>query len=151
MKKIFLIIALTIAAIAANAQSCYWVALTDKAGTTFDPYSYFDSKAIERYKLNNADLYDITNYPLNANYVSQIDAIAIEEVGQSRWFNAVAVMANPDQIAAIEELPFVREVHTLCAHYAALSGTLEKIHFKPLFLQVKQREKKLLKIGNRRL
>lgn len=110
MKKIFLIIALTIAAIAANAQSCYWVALTDKAGTTFDPYSYFDSKAIERYKLNNADLYDITNYPLNANYVSQIDAIAIEEVGQSRWFNAVAVMVTPDQIAAIEELPFVREV-----------------------------------------
>ncbi|MBO7489825.1 MAG: S8 family serine peptidase [Bacteroidales bacterium] len=110
MKKIFLIIALTIAAIAANAQSCYWVALTDKAGTTFDPYSYFDNKAIERYKLNNADLYDITNYPLNANYVSQIDAIAIEEVGQSRWFNAVAVMATPDQIVAIEELPFVREV-----------------------------------------
>jgi|GEM_PF-167679 len=106
------------------AQSAYWVMLTDKAGTTFDPYSYFDSKAIERYRLNNADLYDISNYPLNENYVHQIDAIVssdrseqgssewnkTEVFGQSRWFNAVAVTATPDQIAAIQQLPFVKEV-----------------------------------------
>ena len=108
MKKILLIIALTVAAIGTNAQSCYWVFLTDKAGTTFDPYSYFDAKAIERYRINNADLYDISNYPLNDSYVNQINAIATEEVGQSRWFNAIAVMATDDEIARIEKLPFVK-------------------------------------------
>lgn len=91
----------------AQAQSCYWVLLSDKAGTSFDPYSYFDNKAIERYRLNNADLYDISNYPLNQEYVSQVDALASGEVGQSRWLNAVAVMATESQIAAIERLPFV--------------------------------------------
>ena len=91
----------------AQAQSCYWVLLSDKAGTSFDPYSYFDSKAIERYRLNNDDLYDISNYPLNQEYVSQVDALASGEVGQSRWLNAVAVMATESQIAAIERLPFV--------------------------------------------
>lgn len=97
------------------AQSCYWVFLTDKQGTTFDPYSYFDAKAIERYRLNNADLYDLSNYPLNSSYVSQIDAIAVEEVGQTRWFNAVAVMATPDQITAIEQLPFVKETKLIAS------------------------------------
>ena len=101
---------MAIAALGANAQSSYWVFLTDKAGTTFDPYSYFDSKAIERYRLNNADLYDITNYPLNDSYVRQIDDLVADDFGQSRWFNAVAVTATPEQIEAVQSLPFVREV-----------------------------------------
>ena len=37
----------------------------------------------------------------------ELFALASEEVGESRWFNAVAVMATPDQIARIEQLPFV--------------------------------------------
>ena len=110
MKKTIVLLTLAILAIGAKAQSCYWVMLTDKAGTSFDPYSYFDAKAIERYQLNRADLYDISNYPLNESYVSQIDALATDDFGQSRWLNAVAVTATPDQIAAIQKLPFVREV-----------------------------------------
>ena len=101
----------------AFAQNSYWVALTDKAGTTFDPYSYFDAKAIERYQRNNADLYDITNYPLNDSYVAQIDAIVAADLqsttevfGQSRWLNAVAVTATAKQIEAIGRLPFVKEI-----------------------------------------
>lgn len=101
----------------AFAQNSYWVALTDKAGTTFDPYSYFDQKAIERYQRNNADLYDITNYPLNDSYVAQIDAIVAADMqsttevfGQSRWLNAVAVTATAEQIEAIGRLPFVKEI-----------------------------------------
>lgn len=119
-----LLLAIALFSNALYAQSAYWVMLTDKAGTTFDPYSYFDSKAIERYRMNNADLYDISNYPLNESYVHQIDAIVssdrseqgssewnkTEVFGQSRWFNAVAVTATPDQIAAIQQLPFVKEV-----------------------------------------
>ncbi len=101
----------------AFAQNSYWVALTDKAGTTFDPYRYFDQKAIERYQRNNADLYDITNYPLNDSYVAQIDAIVAADLqsttevfGQSRWLNAVAVTATAEQIEAIGRLPFVKEI-----------------------------------------
>ena len=102
------------------AVSCYWVMLTDKSGSTFDPYSYFDSKAIERYRINNADLYDISNYPLNDSYVQQIESILIQNskfkiqnsqlIGTSRWFNAAAVRATPEQIEEIVRLPFVKEV-----------------------------------------
>ena len=107
MKKLILLLCFTALLAPAFCQSCYWVFLTDKKGTTFDPYSYFDTKAIERYQQNGADLYDISNYPLNCDYVGQVDALATEEVGCSRWMNAVAVMATPDQIVRIEQLPFV--------------------------------------------
>lgn len=120
MKKILTLTILIYTALFANtaiAQNSYWVALTDKAGTTFDPYSYFDAKAIERYQRNNADLYDITNYPLNDSYVAQIDAIVASDMqsttevfGQSRWLNAVAVTATAEQIEAIGRLPFVKEI-----------------------------------------
>lgn len=135
-----LLLAIALFSNALYAQSAYWVMLTDKAGTTFDPYSYFDSKAIERYRLNNADLYDISNYPLNESYVHQIDAIVssdrseqgssewnkTEVFGQSRWFNAVAVTATPDQIAAIQQLPFVKEV-------VAIGNNLQLASRKELF------------------
>ena len=116
MKRVFPVLVFTfyfLLSSAAIGQNCYWVMLTDKQGTTFDPYTYFDAKAIERYRQNGADLYDISNYPLNAGYVAQVDALATEEVGLSRWFNAVAVMATPEQIEAIQRLPFVREVVSL--------------------------------------
>lgn len=105
--RLILMTALILLSVNAFAQDCYWVFLSDKNNTTFDPYSYFDAKAIERYRLNGADLNDISNYPLNSSYVDQIDQLATEEVGSSRWFNAIAVMATPTQILEIENLPFV--------------------------------------------
>ena len=102
MKKTVFLFLFTALLAPAFCQSCYWVFLTDKQGTTFDPYTYFDAKAIERYQLNHADLYDISNYPLNSSYVGQVDALATEEVGCSRWLNAVAVTATPEQVSRIE-------------------------------------------------
>ena len=99
--------------IPAQAQQAYWVFLTDKQGTTFDPYSYFDAKAIERYNQCGADLYDITNYPVCTAYEQGVSALATEEIGASRWMNALGVMATPEQIAAIEALPYVKRVQMI--------------------------------------
>ena len=43
MKKTILFLTVLAMTLSVSAQSHYWVMLTDKAGTTFDPYSYFDS------------------------------------------------------------------------------------------------------------
>lgn len=117
MKRHIIILLLAFCCLPAVAQQCYWVFLTDKQGSTFDPYTYFDTKAIERYRQCGADLYDISNYPVSEVYASQVNAMATEEVGQSRWLNAVAVMATPQQIAAIEQLSFV-------SHTAYLGGEM---------------------------
>lgn len=108
MKKRTLFFMMMALAMGLHAQDHYWVMLTDKAGTTFDPYTYFDGKAIERYRQCGADLYDVSNYPLNASYVSQVEALVTDAFGQSRWLNAVAVTATAEQIAAVEQLPFVQ-------------------------------------------
>ena len=92
------------------AQEVCWVFFTDKANTTFDPYSYFDAKAIERYRLNHADLYDSTNFPLNAQYCGSVANLSDEVVGESRWLNAMAVVADENAIAKIQRLPFVKKL-----------------------------------------
>lgn len=99
----------------ANAQNAYWVFFTDKHNTTFDPYSYFDAKAIERYRVNHADLYDITNYPVNQKYEQAVTAATTEYIGDSRWLNAVAVMATEEQIAFVKDLPFVARVQEIAS------------------------------------
>ncbi|MBQ4376768.1 MAG: S8 family serine peptidase [Bacteroidales bacterium] len=114
--KRFIILLLMAATAMTNAQQAYWVFLTDKAGTTFDPYAYFDAKTIERYRLENFDLYDISNYPLNATYTAAIAAIATDTIGQSRWFNAIAVEATDEEAEHIERLPFVARVQAIAPH-----------------------------------
>jgi subtilisin family serine protease len=116
MKKIFLfaIVFCTFLGFA-QAQNMYWVFFTDKNNTTFDPYTYFDAKAIERYQVNHADLYDITNYPVNQEYENAVNAATTEYIGESRWLNAVAVTATEDQIALVRELPFVARVQEIAS------------------------------------
>ena len=116
MKKltIFTLIFCAILGIA-NAQNSYWVFFTDKQNTTFDPYQYFDTKAIERYALNGADLYDITNYPVNSEYASAVESASEELIGTSRWLNAAGVMATEEQIAVIRQFPFVAGVQLIAS------------------------------------
>ncbi len=125
MKKIFLSLAFVLTLCGASAQQVYWVFLTDKAGTTFDPYSYFDAKAIERYRQCGADLYDISNYPVSAAYEQGVAALATEEIGCSRWFNAVGIVATPDQAARIAELPYVLRVQPIMGDMQLASKPLD--------------------------
>ncbi|MBR5665535.1 MAG: hypothetical protein IKX13_07275, partial [Bacteroidales bacterium] len=107
-----LLIAIIFAGCCLNAfsQEVWWIFFTDKANTTFDPYSYFDAKAIERYRLNHADLYDSTNFPLNAQYCESVANLSDEVVGESRWLNAVAVVADEEAATAIRQFPFVKKM-----------------------------------------
>jgi len=112
MKKLLLILAtlLTVAQFAKATPGCYWVFFHDKAGTSFNPYEYFDAKAIERREKLGLSLYDITDYPLNGGYVDAVSALSEEVVGESRWFNAVGIMAESENIEKIKALPFVSRV-----------------------------------------
>ncbi len=93
-----------------SAQHKYWVFLTDKDGVDFDPISYFDIKAIERRLLHNIPLNDITDYPLNKQYVKAVKEIADTLLQQSRWFNALAVYASPEAADKLLDLPFVDSI-----------------------------------------
>ena len=114
MKKHFLFAVMILLTAAGMAQDkCYWVFFTDKDNTQFNPYTYFDAKAIERYQKNGADLYDISNFPLNSSYVNTVDNYASEVYGHSRWLNALGIAASDDNAAIIAQLPFVEKVQEI--------------------------------------
>ena len=114
MKKHLLLAIITLLAVVGMAQEkCYWVFFTDKNDTQFDPYEYFDAKAIQRYQQCGADLYDISNYPLNNGYVNTVDGYATEVFGESRWLNAIGIMATSDNAMQIGALPFVERIQVI--------------------------------------
>ena len=94
-------------------DKCFWVFFTDKNDTQFDPYTYFDAKAIARYQQCGADLYDISNYPLNDSYVNAVGSYSTEVFGESRWLNAIGIEASDDNAALIAQLPFVARVQEI--------------------------------------
>jgi hypothetical protein len=105
------------------------VFFTDKNDTEFDPYSYFDTNAIERRLLNGISLFDSTDFPLNQSYVDEIAALSEEVSGETRWFNALAVFATDENIVRMQNLPFVKEIvpvlssFDLCSYKALLADT----------------------------
>ena len=117
MRKNFFIAIFTLISSVAMAQDkCFWVFFTDKNDTQFDPYSYFDAKAIERYQQCGADLYDISNYPLNDSYVNAVGSYSTEVFGESRWLNAIGIEATDDNAALIAQLPFVACVQEIVSN-----------------------------------
>ena len=94
-----------------SAQECYWVFFRDKNNTTFDSATYFHPKAIERRLQQGLPLCDSTDFPLNGQYKSQTAALSEEVMGESRWFNALAVKTF--QIEDILALPFVKNVQRI--------------------------------------
>ena len=105
-------------------QNNYWVFFTDKSNTSFDPFTYFDKKAIDRRIKNNLPLSDSTDFPLNEFYVSQVERIVTEVTSQSRWFNAVGVYATPLQAEKIAQLSFVKQVEAM-----ELNSTLSSVQY----------------------
>ncbi|OFX41041.1 MAG: hypothetical protein A2X08_16100 [Bacteroidetes bacterium GWA2_32_17] len=95
------------------SQNTYVVFLKDKSGSLFNPFSYFDAKAIERRMMLNKPLFDSTDFPVSNIYYDEILKNKIEITGHTRWFNAIFVNSNEKQIAEIKKLPYVKNVEEL--------------------------------------
>ena len=64
---------------------------------------------IRRLKVrSSAEVVDYSDLPVEAQYVRSV-ALLVEEVRQrSKWMNGVSVVATPEQLRRVAELPFVR-------------------------------------------
>lgn len=77
---------------------------------TLDPAAYFSAEALERRALHGLPPCDSTDFPVNGSYLDAVTHIAPDAGYASRWFNAVEVRADEQQIAVLRALPFVRQV-----------------------------------------
>ena len=91
------------------SQQLYWIFFTDKPATEFDPYGYFDAKAIERRIRQGLPLYDVRDLPLSDFYKKEVLGYSTY-IGESRWLNALIVESDENQIINILNLSFVKEV-----------------------------------------
>lgn len=92
------------------AQNKYWVFLSDKDTSGFEPEKYFHAKALERRQKITANLYEYTDLPVKEAYIKELQSISGQTYVISRWFNAVSVVANQEQLYKIKSLPYVKEV-----------------------------------------
>jgi len=111
-----------------DAQNKYWVFLSDKDTAGYDPYSFFDSKAIERRIINDIPVWDYSDVPVNQKYVKTLVSISDSVSFASRWFNAVCLYATENQIDNIRALPFVTKIEQAGAgHFVAAGETPETV------------------------
>jgi len=104
-----------------SAQDSYWVFFTDKEDVVFDPYEYFDTKAIERRIKNDVPINHPTDWPLNETYVNTVSSIVDSISGHTRWFNALAVLASEEQIEQLRNLYFVKQIESM-DYYSVLAS-----------------------------
>ncbi len=88
----------------------HWVVFTDKNETVFNPYEYFDEKAIERRLDIGYDLHDYSDFPVNEQYVLQVENSVDSVSYVSRWMNALSVWGTHQQLAQVSNFEFVKEI-----------------------------------------
>ncbi len=104
----------------------FWVFFTDKDGVVFDPYLFFDEKAIERRLSLDLCLYDTLDFPVRTDYKDSVAALTGSSVVVSRWLNAVHVYTDRGMAYYLEDLPFVRKVRPATTRLLpATSGTYD--------------------------
>ncbi len=88
----------------------FWVFFTDKCAEDFDPYLFFDEKAIERRERQGICLYHPDDIPVRQEYIDSLGSIGLRISTSSRWLNAVHVYSSPSLAWSLEEIGFVSEV-----------------------------------------
>ncbi|MEX1190232.1 MAG: S8 family serine peptidase [Bacteroidia bacterium] len=94
-----------------NETHKYWVLFKDKPNVNFDPFEHFDSKAIERRMIQELPLYDWYDLPVDSEYKNEIEKNVQEIKTESRWLNALVVIATQKEISKIKEFHFVKEIN----------------------------------------
>ena len=74
-QKFILIFCLLSLSILASDKGYFVIFKNKSASHTFNPYSYFDEKAIENKNLLGLPIYDWYDLPVNLNYVSEVAEI----------------------------------------------------------------------------
>lgn len=118
----------------------YGIYFSNKKGVSFNPYEYFDPKAIQRRIKLGISLYDSSDFDLCPQYYTSIEENVDSMIGKSRWMNLVFVKAHKEQIQKIQSFPFVRLVERFENTIKSISQTYEQSFSLDTHLLLEQTE-----------
>ena len=98
-----------------------------RRGDLYKVWVYFDKKDLKRIvDLDSASIerrlkHGIVgptkhDYLINQSYIDRVKRLEVEIKNQSRWLNAVSVIADIDKIKLIKKLPFVKKIEPVYQH-----------------------------------
>ncbi len=88
-------------------QNKYWVMFTDKDLT--QEVAISEKCKENRRNLGIAEI-QISDIPVNRNYIKVLQKLAIQPINKSKWLNAVSANLTNNQIAELRKLAFVKEL-----------------------------------------
>ena len=98
-----------------------------RRGDLYKVWVYFDKKDFKRIvDLDSASIerrlkHGIVgptkhDYLINQSYIDRVKRLEVEIKNQSRWLNAVSVIADIEKINLIKKLPFVKKIKPVYQH-----------------------------------
>ena len=106
----------------AYAQDYYLIELKPKTNTTnylTNPLQMLSERALNRRTINNISL-DVTDVPINPNYIQIIKSLDLDYIGSSKWLNTIMVaIDNQTTIEQLQNLNFVENVESLVRNPSA--------------------------------
>jgi len=119
-----------------NDELVLWIYFKDKGARELMkssvPRSVVSDRSLARRRnvLAADRLVDYTDLPIDERYVEGLRDKVLQVRQRSKWFNAVSVVATPDQIPSIALSPYVREIG-LVARFAKERSREKGVTFDP--------------------
>ncbi len=94
-----------------NSPLTVWIYFTEKKYDNEKDKPQLPQRTLQRRaKHLNGDLVTVYDYPLNSEYLKQIEPYCLKIRHQSRWLNAVSAEVLPGTIESLAILPFVKKI-----------------------------------------
>jgi hypothetical protein len=104
----------------------YWIFFTDKKHEVFlkdgkildGENPVISKRAISRRVkvLHPDNTFDISDVPVNREYIKQIEELGFKAIVLSRWLNAVSLIIPEEKIGEVTALPFVKKIQPVCSY-----------------------------------
>ncbi len=114
-----------------------WVYLTEKPNATqriLSPEDFLSAKSIARKSVQQVEI-DARDLPLEASYITQIKNTSnINYLAHSKWFNAIYVEGQQQDISALLALSFVEDIYFMGSHNTLVEAQAQnaQVAFKQL-------------------
>ncbi|MEM6343026.1 MAG: S8 family serine peptidase [Bacteroidota bacterium] len=124
MKRICILLSLSLLVSLLPAQDHVWVFFTDKGDDAecqlSTPESFLSPEALDRKAVNNIAI-TTQDLPVAQDYLAQLQYQDIEIISTSRWLNA-AVISRDNDLASVMALDFVKGIKTVGVLVQTISG-----------------------------